>query len=72
MGCQYKALHTVLLVITVQSIPFSHYRKAKIFPALCQAGFVEYDNLQGVSWSWQRIDDVIMKALLAREFVGAN
>jgi hypothetical protein len=37
-----------------------------------RAGLAEYDEMEGISWSWQSIDGAMVKAPLAREAVGPN
>ena len=72
LSVQGSACRTYLAVPVKSAPPFCQNRKAEIFPALLQAGLAEYNNLQGVSWRGKSIDDVTMKALLARESIGAN
>ena len=42
------------------------------FVALWRAGLAEYDEMEGIVWSWQSIDGVMIKAPLALEAVGRN
>jgi len=42
------------------------------FVALWRAGLAEYDEMEGISWSWQSIDGALVKAPLALEAVGRN
>ena len=39
---------------------------------LWPAGLAEYDQMEGISWKWQSIDEAIVKAPLAQETVGPN
>ena len=48
------------------------WSKAGFFEALWKAGLAEYDELEGIAWRWQSIDEAIFKAPLAQEAVGPN
>jgi hypothetical protein len=43
-----------------------------LFQRLWQAGLMEYDEMQGIAWTWQSIDGALSKAPLAQEAVGPN
>lgn len=51
---------------------FLEWEKAGFFEALWKAGLAEYDDLEGIAWRWQSIDDAMMKVPLAQEAVGPN
>jgi hypothetical protein len=36
------------------------------FVALWRAGLAEYDEMEGISWNWQRIDGALVKTPLAQ------
>jgi hypothetical protein len=42
------------------------------FVRLWRKGLAEYDEIEGIAWSWQSIDGAMVKAPLALEAVGAN
>jgi len=48
------------------------WEAAGLFEALWQAGLMEYDEMQGIAWTWQSIDGSLTKAPLAQEAVGPN
>ncbi len=43
-----------------------------VFVTLWRAGLAEYDEMEGISWKWQSIDEAIVKAPLDQETVGPN
>jgi transposase len=51
---------------------FQTWLKAGFFLALWQAGLAEFDDLEGIAWTWQSIDGAMVKAPLAQEAVGPN
>lgn len=72
-GCQWQALPKERF--GSPSAIHTHYMrwmKAGFFVALWRAGLAEYDEMEGISWSWQSIDGAMVKAPLAREAVGRN
>ena len=42
------------------------------FVSLWRNGLAEYDEMEGIAWSWQSIDGAMVKAPLAQEAVGRN
>jgi hypothetical protein len=46
--------------------------RSGFFVALWRAGLAEYDEMEGIAWSWQSIDGALVKAPLALEAVGRN
>jgi transposase len=42
------------------------------FLALWKVGLAEYDEMEGIAWSWQAVDGAMLKAPLARDAVGPN
>src|SRR4030066_177371 len=46
--------------------------KKGVFSRLWRKGLEEYDEMEGIAWSWQSIDGAVVKAPLALETVGPN
>lgn len=72
-GCQWKALPAERF----GSASAVHQRilqwsRAGFFEALWKAGLAEYDDLEGIAWRWQSIDEALVKAPLAQEAVDPN
>ncbi len=44
----------------------------RFFVALWRAGLAEYDEMEGIAWSWQSIDDTLTKVPRAQGTVGRN
>jgi len=72
-GCQWKALPTERFG-SASSIHayFRIWLKQGFFLALWRAGLAEYDEMEGIAWSWQSVDGTIVKAPMGRDAVGAN
>jgi len=74
-GCQWKSLKKESFGSS-SSIHkyFRFWLKAGFFEALWEAGLAEYDEMEGISWSWQSIDGSNIKAPMAlkNEAVGPN
>ncbi len=51
---------------------FLEWKEAGLFEAIWIQGLAEYDEMQGIAWSWQSIDGSMVKASLALESVGPN
>ena len=51
---------------------FLEWLEAGVFVKLWQAGLAEFDEMEGIDWSWQSINSSMVKAPLAREAVGQN
>lgn len=49
-----------------------NWMRAGFFVALWRNGLAEYDEMEGIAWSWQSIDGAMVKAPLAQEAVGRN
>ena len=43
-----------------------------MFNKIWQRGLAEYDELQGIAWTWQAADSASIEAPLARESTGPN
>ena len=72
-GCQWKAVPKERYG-SPSSIHayFRLWEKAGVFLAIWRAGLAEYDEMEGISWSWQSIDSALTKAPLALEAVGPS
>jgi transposase len=51
---------------------FMRWMKFGFFVSLWRSGLAEYDEMEGIAWSWQSIDGATTKAPLAQEAVGPN
>lgn len=71
-GCQWKALPAAFGSGSAVHARFQRWRADGFFLRLWQAGLAEYDELEGIAWSWQSIDGTTGKAPLAQEAVGRN
>jgi transposase len=72
-GCQWKALPKERFgsASAIQK-RFLEWEAAGVFEAIWQTGLAEYDQMEGIAWRWQSIDDAMFKAPLAQEAVGRN
>lgn len=71
-GCQWKALPREYGSASAVHKHFQNWQAAGFFLQLWQAGLAEYDDMEGIAWTWQSIDGAMNKAPLARESVGPN
>ena len=72
-GCQWKALPKERFGSpSAVHTHFMRRTRAGFFVALWRAGLAEYDQMEGIAWSWQSIDGAMVKAPLAQETVGPN
>lgn len=72
-GCQWKALPKERFGSpSAIHTHFMRWIRAGFFVALWRAGLAEYDEMEGIAWSWQSIDGAMLKAPLAQESVGRN
>jgi len=72
-GCQWKALPKEIYGSpSAIHAHFMRWMEAGFFLALWRAGLAEYDEMEGIAWSWQSIDGAMVKAPLAQEAVGRN
>lgn len=51
---------------------FRNGKGAGFFERIWAKGLERYDELEGIGWEWQSVDGCMVKAPLAREFVGRN
>ena len=72
-GCQWKAAPKEKFgsPSSIHSY-FRKWEKTGVFLAIWRAGLAEYDEMEGVAWSWQSIDGSLTKAPLAQESAGRN
>jgi transposase len=72
-GCQWKALPEERFG-SASSIHkyFLEWKRHGVFIRLWRKGLAEYDDLEGIAWSWQSIDGAMVKAPMALESVGPN
>jgi transposase len=72
-GCQWKALpKEVFGSSSAIHKRFLEWEKAGVFLKLWQNGLAEYDEMEGIAWTWQSLDGAMVKAPLAQESVGSN
>ena len=72
-GCQWKALPKERFGSpSAIHTHFMRWMRMGFFVALWGSGLAEYDEMEGISWSWQSIDGALVKAPLALEAVGRN
>jgi transposase len=72
-GCQWKALPKDEFG-SASSVHkyFLEWKSKGVFAKLWRKGLAEYDEMEGIAWSWQSIDGAMVKAPLALESVGPN
>jgi transposase len=72
-GCQWKALPEDRFG-SASSIHkyFQAWKRQGVFIRLWRKGLAEYDDMEGIAWTWQSIDGAMVKAPLAKEAVGPN
>src|SRR4030043_1124165 len=72
-GCQWKAL-PMKEFGSASSIHkyFLEWKRKGVFVRLWRKGLAEYDEMEGIAWSWQSIDGTMVKAPLALGAVGPN
>lgn len=51
---------------------FQQWAAAGLFTKIWQRGLAEYDELQGISWTWDSADSASIEAPLAKESSGPN
>ena len=72
-GCQWKALpKSEFGAASSVHKYFLEWKKKGIFVKLWPKGLAEYDEMEGIAWSWQSIDGAMVKAPMAQEAVGPN
>jgi len=71
-GCQWKALPKENGSASSVHRYFLEWKRCGVFTKLWRRGLAEYDELEGIAWSWQSIDGAMVKVPLAQEAVGLN
>src|SRR5919202_4786563 len=72
-GCQWEALkHTDLCAKSTAHDRFQEWVKAGVFLKLWYAGVEQFDELQGIDWTWLSMDGAMTKAPLGGEKDGAQ
>jgi transposase len=71
-GCQWKALPKEYGSASSVHRYFLEWKRCGVFARLWRRGLAEYDDMEGIAWSWQSIDGAMVKAPLAQEAVGPN
>lgn len=67
-GCQWNALNaTGICSSSSAHRRFQEWTAAGVFQKLWVVGLEEYDELQGIDWSWQSMDGAMTKAPLGGE-----
>jgi len=71
-GCQWKALPKEYGSASSVHQYFLEWKRRGVFVKMWRRGLAEYDEMEGIAWSWQSIDGAVVKAPLALEAVGPN
>jgi transposase len=67
-GCQWNALNeTAICSSSTAHLRFQEWTAAGVFQRLWAMGLKDYDELQGIDWSWQSMDGAMTKAPLGGE-----
>ena len=67
-GCQWNALNeTGICSSSTAHLRFQEWTVAGVFQKLWATGLKDYDELQGIDWSWQSMDGAMTKAPLGGE-----
>lgn len=72
-GCQWKAIPKSEYG-SGSSVHqyFQDWQAQGVFVKLWRKSLAEYDEMEGIAWTWQSIDGAMVKAPLAIESVGPN
>jgi len=72
-GCQWKSLPKELFGSpSAIHTHFLRWTGAGLFAALWQAGLAECDDMEGIAWSWQSVDEAMVKAPMAIESIDSH
>jgi putative transposase len=72
-GCQWDALkHTTLCAKSTAHDRFQEWVAAGVFLKLWYAGVEQFDELEGIDWSWLSMDGAMTKAPLGGKKTGRN
>jgi transposase len=67
-GCQWNALNeTGICSSSTAHLRFQQWTAAGVFQKLWAMSLKDYDELQGIDWSWQSMDGAMTKAPLGGE-----
>jgi transposase len=67
-GCQWNALNeTGICSSSTAHLRFQRWTAAGVFQKLWAMSLEDYDELQGIDWSWQSMDGAMTKAPLGGE-----
>jgi putative transposase len=67
-GCQWEALHqTELCAKSTAHDRFQEWVDAGVFLKFWQTGVAQFDELQGIDWTWLSMDGAMTKAPLGGE-----
>ena len=67
-GCQWNALNaTGICSSSTAHLRFQEWTAAGVFRKLWSLSLQDYDELQGIDWSWQAMDGAMTKAPLGGE-----
>lgn len=72
-GCQWSALNaTGICTSSSAHRRFQEWTTAGVFLKLWELGLLEYEEVQGIDWSWLSMDGAMTKAPLGGEKNGAK
>ena len=71
-GCQWKALPKEYGSASSVHQYFLKWKRCGVFVKMWRRALAEYDEMEGIAWSWQSVDGTMVKAPLALEAVGPN
>ena len=71
-GIQWKALPKEYGSSSSVHRYFRKWESLGFFRKLWKKGLAEYDEMEGIAWTWQSIDGTMIKAPTAQESVGPN
>lgn len=71
-GCQWNAAPKEYGSGKTLHRYFQYWSRRGVFKKMWKAGLAEYDELNGLEWTWQAVDGAITKAPLGGEATGSN
>lgn len=72
-GCRWKSLPKDLFGSpSAIHTHFLRWTGAGLFVALWQAGLAECDDMEGIAWSWQSIDEAMVKSPTVMDSIDSN
>jgi hypothetical protein len=66
-GCQWGALPRSFGAKSTVHDRFQEWRDAEVFQNMWREGLLEYDQIKGIDWEWQAIDDSLTKPPLGEK-----